>query len=431
MKSSSRVLLALCIVLVLVVIGVAARGAGRRKADIVTVPHAPSNSSGALLVPLYTKTALPANPCAPMFKQLFEARAAFLVEIPLGGNCAEVAIVDSGWWPTTDPFSIWLEWNADKGAPSPPGAARLGTYDAKVKGVGGKTVTSKTTLWTIPSFPLRTTRGTVRVAAPSQRITLSDGSVVTATAPVAMSGQLAGKYDPNALTLGGAFPRSLITFDFLAGFGVVFSYNSNLLGLYSLGGGLAASHSEALKDFSHLGPLATRPAAGTTWGFMVELTLKVEGKALKGMFLVDTGAVGITLMVTSAFGARLGCYSPVLYDRTAGVGGVTCAPMRRACVVDASGAEVCIPVDVEGSVVGCPNCAGRIGTALLALMDVFVCRAGGQLGSAYTFVAPAATLAAYECAQIQGQCPPPCTGTATCSGPQTPVAKVCPNVAGC
>lgn len=308
-----------------------------------------------------------------MLTRLFLSRPAFLLRLNAPApeaSCTEVALFDTGWWPTADPINIWLLWNADKGA-IPGNPTKLGTYKAKVQGVSGQWIRSNTTLWAIPNLGLSS--GVRMSPGGTQTVPLDGGAKRTAGALV-MSGELAGTGNTS---VGGAFPRAVLTYDFAATYGCVLSYQTKKLGLYPVDGGISAAFAAARRDFPHLPSVRLSASTGTSWGLMLELDfLDASGKLFQGRFLVDTGAIGITLMVTQEFGKKLGCYAPPVGESTTGVGGRVCAPLRRACVV--GGADrVLLPRRRGGERDGVPGLR-RPHRDSPAVFDGRICRPDGR-----------------------------------------------------
>lgn len=341
----------------------------------------------------------PENLCASYAKQL---KPVLNVAVSGEANCREVALVDSGWWPTPD-YNVDIEWNSDKGDISLPGVKLIGNYTVTITDVAGNKKKTDTTLYEVPSLNVS---GRDLTPTGSQTIKTSDGTTVKTSNFVAMTGQLTGR-------VGEVFPRVLLTYNFLNRGYVLFSYNQNKIIVYPKNENI---------DVGIPGPLDKWPASNAKWGLLVKLKFAIEnGKFTSGWFLIDTGAIDITLMVTKKFGSSLGCYNPAKYTQTVGVAGVVCADIKRACIIDNAGNKACFPVTVEGSITGCSGCDGRIGTRLLKNLDVFSGRNSSNIISKYKLVGQYKSL---ECSEL-GEANT-CTGSPCKSQlPITNISDIC------
>jgi hypothetical protein len=367
----------------------------------------------------------------------FNRNPAFLFPISIGGPsaCTEIALLDTSRWPAIA-FSVDLLWNhAKDGSPTSLSsvASRLGTYAAPITDASGKKTSYNTTLYSIPALQLYANDGTLRPFGTTQQPLLPPSLLNRAyQGPLAMTGEL-----------DDAHPRAIITYNAVANYALVLSYASRQMGLTAVGSYLDISaafgnsqieaplysaQSLAGPAFESTGALYPPPPQYTVqdppyaggplsppWGFFVYLTVSTGAGSAGGWFLVDTGAIGVTMIVTSAFAANLACYSPLQTLMATSATGASCYALQRICInVFGAASPICLPVMVGPDIVKAPGAAGSIGMALLQYLDVFTAHAGDVVASAVQVNSQYANSnwSAVECSQLAGSM----TG-ASCSVP--------------
>lgn len=393
----------------------------------------------------------------------FNSRAAFLFPISIGSPgangplCTEIAMLDTSWWPAMT-FSVDLLWNRAKdGSPTSLSsvASPLGAYSAPITDASGKKTAYNTTLYSIPALQLYANDGSLQPFGTTQQPLLPPSLSNRAyQGPLAMTGELDGAAP---MTVGGVYPRAIITYNAVANYALVLSYASRQMGLTAVGSyldisaafgnsqiaaPLYSSQSLAGPAFESTGalyppplytvqnpPYATGPLS-PPWGFFVYLTVSTAAGSAGGWFLVDTGAIGVTMIVTSAFAANLACYSPLQTTMATSATGASCYALQRVCVnVFGAASPICLPVMVGPNIVKAPGAAGSIGMALLQYLDVFTAHAGDVVASAVQVNSQYANSnwSAVECSQLAGSM----TG-ATCAAPGSVCASTVPiSTLGC
>lgn len=383
---------------------------------------APGAAFGAAIVTATLASPLPAacGPAVPGYgtsywTSYFNGNPAFLTPISFGDSsgqlCTEIAMLDTGWWPTAA-FAVDLLWNRAKdGSPTSLAdvATPLGTYAAPILDVSGKNSSYATTIYAIPALNLWALDGSLQTfgTARQQLLPLTSGAQ-SYTGPLAMTGELDGA---QPMTVGGVYPRAMVTYSAVANYALVLAYSSSQLGLTPVAS--AADISAAYRMSGISAPLYTTPdSLSPAWGFFVYLTVATVTGSAAGWFLVDTGAIGVTMIVSSAFASQLACYSPMQTTLATSAAGSSCYALQRACVsVFGAAAPMCFPVMVGPDIAKAPAAAGRIGMAFMQYVDVFTAHAGGTIASAVQ-IAAGANWSALECSQLSSSM----TG-ATCAAP--------------
>jgi hypothetical protein len=326
--------------------------------------------------------------CSDYYVAVFNNRATLVLGADLGEGCTELMTLDSGWWPDPDNI-VPILWNADKGTPAFRNLTDKGEHDVKVQAASGEWIIMKTHMYSMPE------------------ITIAGHTFSQKGGIAAMTGELAGVAQGS---VGWAFPRTMLTFDFMNAFAWVLSFARARVVAYPA---RERAYPHAKNDHPNLSPLIVTSSLPSSWGLFV--CLEVGGLAKeshRAWFLVDTGALGITLMVTDEFAAALPCYDPPFGSVQTTVSGRHCSPVRRSCFITdpLTRAQLCLPVTVAPPVTGCPSCAGRVGMALLAMMDLFLFRSpNGTLGSAYSFTnipsnAECSSVSTYKKDQCKVEC---------------------------